>query len=667
MKLKSKKSALLLSFTSLLLCFAMLVGSTFAWFTDTATTGVNKIVAGNLDVKLMMLKGSSWVSAEGETLTFKTKDNREANKIFWEPGCTYKLPALRIDNCGNLALKYKIVISGIKGDAKLNEAIEWKIADGFVTSGIFHEIGVASMEDASMEGVLYPSPMSPGYPCATNAFVISGHMKDDAGNEYQGLSIEGISITVLATQLSHENDSFGPDYDVEATFDWDGTTVTDWYNDTDTAFTIKDASELAGVSKLATEGETFKDKKLTLTDNINLNNQKWSSIKAFEGEFDGNGKTISGLKLDSTEGEKPRAGLFNGVEAGSKIHDLKIDGVEATVGKNGRVGVLGNYISGEVENIEIRNVKATATDPTAWVGGLCAFMSWPAVKNCTVENMEVSAPEGAAFIAGFSPIMQKNANFTFENCNVKNFKVNVTDNSADGCGVGGFVGQTQRGWEQPKMVNCHVTGIDITATGNVQIGGFMPWPGGHTIAENCSVSGKIDATNVSVAGYAGGFFGNLGWNCDLGHMGHEITNCTADVDILTKDAPAGGFVGTATNSNNSSMYATFKGCKALGDVTCVEGGTASIGGFAGVADRGYYESCSASGAVSGGAVNGGFIGTVKHIDASYDGRFPVGTREYEVEQITVKSCTGAAGLNLIGTDDQSNKDSLKRYHEIIVE
>ena len=128
MKLKSKKSALLLSFTSLLLCFAMLAGSTFAWFTDTATTGVNKIQACNLDVKLMMLiKGSGWVPAEGETLTFKTKDNRTTDKILWEPGCTYKLPALRIDNRGNLALKYKIIISGIKGDAKLNEAIEWKI------------------------------------------------------------------------------------------------------------------------------------------------------------------------------------------------------------------------------------------------------------------------------------------------------------------------------------------------------------------------------------------------------------------------------------------------------------------------------------------------------------------------------------------------------------
>ena len=215
---KSTKRALISSALAILMCVAMLIGTTFAWFTDTASTGVNKIQAGNLDVKLMMLKGSSWVSAEGETLTFKTKDGRAADKILWEPGCTYKLPALRIDNCGNLALKYKIIISGIKGDAKLNEAIEWKIADGLVMSGNFMKLREVSMEDASMEGVLYPSPMSPGYPNASNAFVISGHMKEDAGNEYQGLSIEGISITVVATQATYEEDSFGNTYDKDATY-----------------------------------------------------------------------------------------------------------------------------------------------------------------------------------------------------------------------------------------------------------------------------------------------------------------------------------------------------------------------------------------------------------------------------------------------------------------
>ena len=248
---KSTKRALLTSALAILMCVAMLIGTTFAWFTDTASTGVNKIQAGNLDVKLMMLKGSSWVSAEGETLTFKTKDNRTTDKILWEPGCTYKLPALRIDNRGNLALKYKIVISGIKGDAKLNEAIEWKISDGLVMGGIFHEMGAASME-----GVLYPAPMSPGYPNATNAFVISGHMKENAGNEYQGLSIEGISITVVATQYTYENDSFNDQYDKDAPLDF---------------VPVGTADELKAVFANAADGE---DVNVSLTDDIDLGADK---------------------------------------------------------------------------------------------------------------------------------------------------------------------------------------------------------------------------------------------------------------------------------------------------------------------------------------------------------------------------------------------------------
>ena len=97
MKLKSKKSALLLSFTSLLLCFAMLVGSTFAWFTDTATTGVNKIQAGNLDVELLMYKEvngqSNYVNISkepapifgSETSTVAQNNNLDT---LWEPGKT---------------------------------------------------------------------------------------------------------------------------------------------------------------------------------------------------------------------------------------------------------------------------------------------------------------------------------------------------------------------------------------------------------------------------------------------------------------------------------------------------------------------------------------------------------------------------------------------------
>ena len=677
------KRALLASALAIVACVAMLVGSTFAWFTDTASTGVNKIQAGNLDIDVeYTLDGKEWAPLDEATDLF-------GNGLF-EPGYT-RVVAFRIANAGSLALKYTMrmnVIGETKGinvagnEYALSDYLKVKtsalqevnsIGDFFVGLAFDRTtskaIGWDEADFGDAQTLIGDEILTAGQKVY---FVMQVYMPTAVGNEANAIDQEkaasiDFGIAFAATQAMVERDSYDNKYDKDAAYAWDGLSAdTDWYNDTDKAFEIKTASDLAGVSKLAGEGNDFAGKTLTLAGDIDLAGKTWTPIKSFAGEFDGNEKTITGLQLEATEGEKPRAGLFNGIEAGSKIHDLKIDGVEATVGKNGRVGVLGNYISGEVENIEIKNIKATATDPTAWVGGLCAFMSWPAVKDCTVENMEVSAPNGAAFIAGLSPIMQKNANFTFENCNVKGLKVNVTDNSGDGCGVGGLVGQTQRGWEQPKLANCHVTGLDVTAAGHVQIGGFMAWPGGHTIADDCSVSGKIDASAVT-DGYAGGFFGNLGWNCDLGHMGHEITNCTADVDILTKDVPAGGFIGTATNQNGSSMYATFNGCKALGDVTCVSGGTASVGGFAGVADRGCYEGCSAAGKVSGGAVNGGFIGTVKHIDAKYDGRFPVGTRSYEVEQITVKSCTGAAGMDLIGLDDQSGKDSLKRYHDIVIE
>ena len=49
---KSTKRALISSALAILMCAAMLIGTTFAWFTDTASTGVNKIQAGNLDIKV---------------------------------------------------------------------------------------------------------------------------------------------------------------------------------------------------------------------------------------------------------------------------------------------------------------------------------------------------------------------------------------------------------------------------------------------------------------------------------------------------------------------------------------------------------------------------------------------------------------------------------------
>ncbi len=191
---KSTKRALLGSIMAMVLCLAMLVGATFAWFTDTASTGVNKIQAGKLDVALEMKEGDSWVSAEGKTLDFVKAAGAENEAILWEPGCTYTLPELRVVNNGNLALKYMIKITGIKGDAKLNEAIEWTIGD--VAMGAEQHLKAGE----------------------SNEFTIKGHMKESAGNEYMDLTISGISITVYATQDTVESDSFTNQYDKNAAY-----------------------------------------------------------------------------------------------------------------------------------------------------------------------------------------------------------------------------------------------------------------------------------------------------------------------------------------------------------------------------------------------------------------------------------------------------------------
>ena len=218
MKLKSKKSALLLSFTSLLLCFAMLAGSTFAWFTDTASTGVNQIKSGTLDVGLEMAtawdengRPTVWDNAEGQTLEFvKAAGAAENEAVLWEPGCTYKLPELRVVNKGNLALKYKVEITGIKGSAKLNEVITWTIVEGVEGTNSNAILG----EGGNPTGEYFLLPAGQ----ITAPLTIKGHMDQNAGNEYQNLTIDGIGITVFATQYTYEKDSISDQYDKDAAY-----------------------------------------------------------------------------------------------------------------------------------------------------------------------------------------------------------------------------------------------------------------------------------------------------------------------------------------------------------------------------------------------------------------------------------------------------------------
>ena len=387
---------------------------------------------------------------------------------------------------------------------------------------------------------------------------------------------------------------------------WDGTSDTSWYNDTDTVFTLTTAEQLAGLAELANGGNKFSGKTIILDMDMDMDGRQWTPVKKFSGTLDGNGHVISNYFIDATTAN---GGFIDVLDWGT-IKNLTLADIDATVG-NVRFGVLARSINqSNIDNVLVKDVNITTTGSEAFVAGLFCqgtVNSNMEVNNCTVENLTVNAENGAMIIAGITDFVQKNGTEVegtniMENLHVKNFK--VVANDTDGyCNIGGLVGQTQSVWQNPRFNNCSVSGLDVTATGTVNVGGFMCAPGSYTYAENCTVEGKIDVSGVTSAdNHAGGFFGDYGWGDNVSKGDHMVTSCTADVDIITKYAAAGGFVGSGTNSEAKNKNITLTNCAALGTVTCAEGGTAAIGGFAGQTDRGIYVNCSAA--------QGPFIGNV---------------------------------------------------------
>ena len=215
---RATKRALLTSVMALVMCVVMLAGTTFAWFTDTASTGVNKIQAGNLDVDII---GEDGKSLDGKSLSFVKAglttdtgaeiDPNATTEILWEPGCRYLTEGFRIANKGNLALKWKAVVN--KGTTAANEG-GFDLLDVIdfylVTKNVD---GTTKTEKALTEftGNLKKTETS-------EVYYIKGVMKTTAGNDYQGLTLDGITITVYATQDTVENDSFDNTYDASATY-----------------------------------------------------------------------------------------------------------------------------------------------------------------------------------------------------------------------------------------------------------------------------------------------------------------------------------------------------------------------------------------------------------------------------------------------------------------
>ena len=357
----SVKRSLLVSAIALALTAALLIGTTFAWFTSTAQTSVSDIQAGKLEVQIVDANNTD---TELATLSWqKSADAAPNEAVLWEPNVTYKTQPFKVKSAGNLALKYKLALSSPTGDSVLLNNIEFSIVD---------ESNNAVPID-TFEGHLTNTDKLSG------TFVLQGHMKEEAKNDCQGKTLNNINITVTATQDTVEYDSNGKDYDQNATYPGRATIdgLVGEYS------TLTDAAKAWRESKgVVTSGSTFGMNTLGTVDSIT-----W----VVSGEVaTGDGEGVIG---NNGAGESILGGGY--FTPSVTVNNIIVKGVnDAKIAKTGD-----NYlVSAAGKNVVYENITFVDT---------VRIDSNPA--NLTFKNCK--------FEAGFRmPHSATNGNVTIENC-----------------------------------------------------------------------------------------------------------------------------------------------------------------------------------------------------------------------------------------------------------
>ncbi len=374
---KQTKKALALSMITLVLCLGMLLGTTYAWFTDSASSASNVITAGNLDINVeYTLDGKNWAKLDGATDLFK--------KDLWEPGHT-EVVVLKIENKGTLKLKYNALLN-IYGETvgKTKDGADIKLSDILAVSKLtFAEAGVdpifginiaaRTIEEAFKDenGIAYgePAPFNASnvleeeklLPNEIHYLAIKVDMPETIGNEanHDGKNIPTIQfgINVLAAQCAYEKDSFNNQYDVNATYP--------------TLIKISDTLYFATEDSQVNDSTFYSNNTATEAITINGNNTTVTMDITSEDA------------IDWGDGRFPACGNVFGSANGSlvTVNDLTIEG-------------------------EMMSAMAGYWDPNG------------TVFNTTLNNVKMINTEVVSAASGFSPALFSYGNTTLNNCEI---------------------------------------------------------------------------------------------------------------------------------------------------------------------------------------------------------------------------------------------------------
>ena len=452
-KTKSTKRALLLSALSLLMCVSMLIGSTFAWFTDSVTSAGNIIKSGTLDVEMYWADGTEVPeSANWEDAS----EGAIFNYDLWEPGYV-EVRHIKIANEGTLALKYQLKIMANGEVSDLSDVIDVYYLDPAQQianrTALTEDIKLGTLTevlaglDTTASGKLAAN--------TADTVTLALKMQESAGNEYQGKSIgSDFSVILMATQLTAEEDSFDEQYDKEATF---------LNKDKDGNWLISNAAELVYFGATVNSGKNYKNETVKLTADIDLAGYNWKPAGnlvsypgiTFAGEFDGQGHTIANMNTTDTTANHASAGFF-GSTAGAKIHNVTFK--NATVTSTHYAGVVVGYEGANSSTTVIENVVIDGANVTTaaelingeWdngdkAGGIAGYSTSMTITGCTVKNSTIIGYRDIGGIIGYAdayPATTVTGN-TVENTVVKcdithNYKNYATVDEYD---IGAVVGE----------------------------------------------------------------------------------------------------------------------------------------------------------------------------------------------------------------------------------
>lgn len=559
MSKKTTKRALISSAISLLICCTMLIGTTFAWFTDEVTSGGNKIQSGTLKVDLEVLgeEDGTWTSLKESAEPIFSYD-------LWEPGYT-QVKVLKVENEGTLALKWYAKLVSSDELSELAKVIDVYVTEFATVEAAAYPADRAEVNGWTKVGTLEQFINSIEETTTGNleageaeALGIAFKMQESAGNQYQGLTLGAFDVNILATQDTVESDSFDNQYDASAPEMIAVNGVE--YETVEEALTAAAEGDVVTISGVTTDESITIDKNITLKlsnvfitakDGNALTVNSDSSIviegvTALIGAKGGDGINVAaGTALDLSgagslvvkgHGGSETAGENNGgsgidVAGTINIHDLAALTAEG-YGKHA-FGIGGNTSSIEITNTTVDYAKGGFVQPLFEAEKFNYGKGEPEAGAAigssldgaviTLTNTTVKRADGGSKSAGIGAMYHTGVTINITDCTITAFGGNAS------AGIGGS--RVQGDATESEAITVTIKNSTVNATGGQYGAGIGAGYDTRCQQNAPTTTVTIDKTSVITA-QGGQLAAGIG-------TGHNVINFEGDIQCDTANVKAG--------------------------------------------------------------------------------------------------------------------------------